>query len=78
MISWQDSGSGRLYSRLDFSRLKEIYFGISGDAWGHLYENDKKLLAILMPHTKIFARVNPEEKAEIVDFYESLGFITSF
>ena len=31
-----------------------------------------------MPHAKIFARVDPEEKAEIVDFYESLGFITSF
>ena len=31
-----------------------------------------------MPQAKIFARVNPEEKAEIVDFYETMGFITSF
>ena len=77
-ISWQESDSGRLYSRLDFSNLKSINFGIAGDAWRHLYDNEKRLLALIMPQAKIFARVNPEEKAEIVDFYETLGFITSF
>ncbi len=52
-----------------------IAFALNGKAWNVLQEEFPYLVAPILMHAKIFGRMSPDQKAQLIEGYQELGFI---
>ncbi|KAK7497039.1 hypothetical protein BaRGS_00011775 [Batillaria attramentaria] len=49
---------------------------LTGEALAFLHSSEPKLLKLLLPNTKVFARVAPKQKELIITMLKSMGYVT--
>ncbi|CAF0703841.1 unnamed protein product [Brachionus calyciflorus] len=64
------------------SRLKESedlvyhYLCLTGEGFDYMYKNQLVLLKKIIPEVKVFARVSPKQKEQVITMLKNLGFVT--
>jgi manganese-transporting P-type ATPase len=60
----------------DFKKNKKDNLCFTGEGFEYLYKNDLKLLKKIVSRIKVFARVSPKQKEQVITLLKSLGYVT--
>ena len=77
-LSWQVNASKDVSSEVKILPDKPFVFALTGSDLQYLTEHHPELVDAIILRGRIFARINPDEKAEIVEKFENLGFVTAY
>ena len=70
VLKWRYYNSHELLDEIQLSQDEKYIFALTGSDLKWITQNRPDLINYIMVHGRIFARVNPDEKAEIVERYE--------
>ena len=71
-----DKVSYRLEEFDFFKKNKKDNLCLTGEGFEYLYRNDLKLLKQIVSRIKVFARVSPKQKEQVITLLKSLGYVT--
>lgn len=75
LISFAQSHMNRKYGAISLDIEPSTYsFAIEGKTWATIYSQDPELLKKLVVRGAIFARMNPDQKRQLVMELQSLGY----
>ena len=76
LLKTVDDKVSHALNEYDFKRNKKDNLCFTGEGFEHLYRSDMNLLKQIVSRIKVFARVSPKQKEQVITLLKSLGYVT--
>ena len=77
-LQWQYLNTMQIVDVIDTTQVEDFTIAMTGDQFDWIVKNRSDILNYILIRSHVFARFSPNQKADVVEYYETMNYICSF